>query len=412
MKKVLSLALALILCLSLAACGGLDAETKAKLELFDKYADLIEAFEAHDEEAVAGAFEFHWTAAGEQDGNSGEITEPEWPSDEENVMIYQYMEILRQLNNYTETGELVSYEQVGDDMVDYGTQETLGRFYEQLQNMSVIDKWLQKDLPEHYVNAFDGLEKDREAVLARFTVLPDQLLKITQEIKDNMGNVMTQDILECQYDAEGRPANLETMNGWKYFNYTKGSLIPFCKVYDEGHITYDSNGRIEKVVEKSSDIIQAIYTPVYDENGNMVSCMVKKNSGEYENTYTYDENGLLIEASINNDLDPIDSYTCSYDEQGRLLKEEVGPENGGYTSSCTYTYDESGRLQSVELLKYWRGSPTDIDIYESSCHTYTYDDQGRIQSVHIVPGEAGSNNNFAEINQTYTYGPVYYYAGK
>lgn len=111
-------------------------------------------------------------------------------------------------------------------------------------------------------------------------------------------------------------------------------------------------------------------------------------------TYTYDEAGRLTSAE-----DSTMSQKWSYDEAGRLVKEETtyaaDEESKGGEQNATYTYDEDGTLveriledTTDEMLDYETGEPiTDPDtgaVMDDYKRTYTYEDDGKKMTVTVT----------------------------
>lgn len=111
-------------------------------------------------------------------------------------------------------------------------------------------------------------------------------------------------------------------------------------------------------------------------------------------TYTYDEAGRLTAAE-----DPTITQKWAYDDAGRLVKEETSyaadEESEGGEQNVTYTYDEEGTLveriledTTDEMIDYETGEPmTDPDtgaVLDDYKRTYAYEDDGKKMTVTVT----------------------------
>ena len=124
---------------------------------------------------------------------------------------------------------------------------------------------------------------------------------------------------------------------------------------DRYSYTYDDNGNVtckQDYDDEGRETSKTEYT--YDENGRMETKQTYNDdgikSGKY--SYTYDSNGnVLKEQKYNSWGEPSSSIECTYDEDGRLIKETSLNSDGELDRTLTYTY-ETMRMSDVEYVLY------------------------------------------------------------
>lgn len=126
----------------------------------------------------------------------------------------------------------------------------------------------------------------------------------------------------------------------------------------------------------------------YDEQGRVVKNIRTSSYGEELYTYTYDENGMLIEEFQG---DRTFAITYTFDDQNRVATQTKVNQDGGYTMVYSYTYNEDGTVA------------TETQTSETSTWvlTFTYDEKGRVIAEEAVKDEDGSHSY-----TSYTYGVV------
>ena len=140
--------------------------------------------------------------------------------------------------------------------------------------------------------------------------------------------------------------------------------------------TYDERGNLLSEIEKGDyswtmERDSAI-TYTYDAMGNLLSHESRYGDEVYRTVYTYDEKGNeLTYAYYNVYGDLQNSYTNTYDEQGRLAKaEHYDRLDGAYKYTEVFTYDEQDRVLTHTV--------TYVDC-EPTVHTYVYAEDGSYQ---------------------------------
>ena len=132
----------------------------------------------------------------------------------------------------------------------------------------------------------------------------------------------------------------------------------------------------------------------YDDQGRVVKVTRSSAYGDEIWTYTYDENGLLIE-EFQGDRTFNNTYT--FDDQNRIKTKTSVNADSGYTMVHTYTYNQDGTVA------------TEIQASETSTYelTFTYDQKGR-----VVKQVAVNLEDFSPSTTIYTYGVVGTYTPK
>lgn len=138
--------------------------------------------------------------------------------------------------------------------------------------------------------------------------------------------------------------------------------------------TYDDKGNVLSY-ETGNAENDTYYT--YDAKGNVI----REKTGNTASYYTYDSNkNVLVSATLKEDYkgempqaydagltDCFDTISYTYDENGRVTKEE---DSTG--SVCQYEYDESGNVLKET------STVTENDKTETTVTTYTYDEMGNV----------------------------------
>ena len=152
------------------------------------------------------------------------------------------------------------------------------------------------------------------------------------------------------YTADGLLATQEWTNSdgdWSTYRYTYNK---------DGNCTHRTS--IDE-----DDEITTTYT--YDANGN---CLTEENSRR-KYVYTYDKYGNLLTEKCSYAREEWDEYIYTYDANGNLLTEAYSDSFGDWDKT-TYTYDDNGNLLSKEF--------TDADGTETTAYNRTYDQYGNV----------------------------------
>lgn len=368
MKKTIALILALVMCLSLCACGGVD----------QRYAELINCLDNNDYEgAVAQVMMLRQQAI-----DNGDIVLVE-PQEEDYELVGRYQTVTWFLKNYSPEGYSSIYDQRQEKSLS--GNEALAFCYNELKDLEGVDKWLDSE----YFSFEDDVPTDRAALLNQFAIVENVLVKTTSTAMDNMGNENTSDYQTYFYDeagtltmenlewsaAEQRWEKLITKSGYYRYSYGEAGKITGIKITDrEGTNTY------------------AVVTPTYDAAGNMISESIVDNNGEYLFTYSYDAAGNRIQMDYASDYYDY-SILYTYDEAGRIIQKDMYrytyPINDIQHTDCheatVYTYDASGILTAASTTIQgfgWTYSGAGFEPYlryeKLDTVTYTHDGEGRM----------------------------------
>lgn len=402
MKKTISLVLAVVLCLSLVACGGVD----------ERYTPLIECLENHDYEGAMG----YVMMLRQEAIDNGDIVIVE-PQEEDYELVNRYQRVAYFLVNYTPEGYSSLWVEEMDESIE--GVEALAYAYNELMALEGVDQWLNSE----YFSFEEGFPTDRAALLARFTNIGLKPLYANRTSKDNMGNENTNDNKVFYYDENGT-LTMEYKNSsaanqvWEEFYNNSGYY----------RYTYDESGKVieTKITDRENTSVYAVVTPTYDANGYLVSETIVDNYGEYVFNYTNDANGNRIQMDYINDWDNYSVY-YTYDEAGKLIQKDKCRNStlndAPYVDTQTttvYTYDEAGNCTAL-TSNYedndfrWENGGYVFYVYAQSTKTasYTYDVDGNLMQEVWNYGETvyynGDTDKPSTISATvdYIYGDYY-----
>lgn len=386
MKKVISLLVALMLCISLCACN--QKATKS----YGLYQNLIDAIRSNDydralrelqnlmgiepeqpttqqtiqqtdppacshsgpaADCINDSYCNHCgellTKALGHDYVDGECTRCKSIDPEMAQMIKDYNTLVAKITDYENSGAVF----MGNKRV-YGS-EAVGHLYDELTKM--------------------GNFRDCAQYLERITVLPDRLLYIKLLETDNLGNIVNQTNIDYEYDRHGRV----TMSEHKEFMLQLGI---FGNTYSSGEsqfyvtITYGDDNRMSEY-RTYFVRLTGIATPAYDENGRIASIHFKHNDGENTRCLSYDEEGRLVRVQYANG----DVLRLQYNPDGTLASRIMEyAEDGVLSDIREYSYDENGHMvewkdhyQTTTVICDGQGSILqEIAIKDSSTTVYDY----------------------------------------
>ena len=400
MKRMVSLFLCFLFCISLCACSGRD---------MDRYADLIEAIEADDymdaleelqdlmdvkptvpastlpslqtvplpgcDHTVAEATctepgvclhcgEVFSDALGHQYADSvcarcGAVD----PAEAE--LLEKYNDFLSKLQNYETYGSVF----VGGEIGSLNGSDAVGYLYQRLLEL--------------------GDYRDCAQYLSRISVVEDQLLYVDLLERDNLGNLRNSTTIDYAYDSQGRVIMSE------HIAYNEGLGIylldsfasSLCDGYASGgsqyytEVRYGEDGRIEEI--KCYYVsLRAVMEPTYDDNGRIDAIHYRMNTEEGDLKFSYTDAGQLLRME-----GPNYWQVYQYNADGTVHAKTTA----GYSSTVSetvYNYDADGRLVG------WTrdGSVCAIEL----------DDQGRILREMVTTDEG-------QISYEYHYGDYFVY---
>lgn len=399
MKKTIALVLALVLCLSLAACG--------QQERYPEIADLLDAGDY--EGAVMEIYKLYRE---KNPTEPIETTEPQ-PTVDRNVES-KYQGIINAANNW-------NYRIANNERY----------------------QWLSASYNEHQIDengngnsthfSFDGgeavawvyntalelgdFEKAAE-IASRFTLLENKLLELNYTHIDALGNLVEDNTVRYEYNADGSISYQSTDH------YAPKGMYETSGTPEE---TLNEKGQVITVTYKSSEgKINNIVNFTYNADGSVATEEYKGSNGDTcFITYTYDESGKKIQATGVPYYTHVNAETMTvtyhYDEAGRLVQEvgvrdEEDSSSWVYEKHREYTYDAAGNLTSVSHynMSYYKDEPRYKQ--EQKLWEYQYDSNGQLtQSSYSNLGnydytddETTGGNDYAIIG-TPTYGIFYVY---
>ena len=258
------------------------------------------------------------------------------------------------------------------DWVDY--DEAMPYLYEKLQAL--------------------GDYKQTQEFLDRFTIVPSKLTEVRRYTTDQLNNVSDTWLAYYKYDENGTMIALRGEEVLERYGINE--------TYDWIYLTYDANGRVSLLEDKSGDTIYLVGTPTYDAMGNLISMDVATTSGQYTSTFTYDENGrrILTEVPQENYDEPM-IWAYTYDEQGNVIAVVETWGSGYYNYDITYTY-ANGAVVSKTVTYFTRGTERYSTTYE-----YTNDVQGRHLSAVVTTTDEDATYKSREV--VYTYEDLYFF---
>jgi len=372
MKKFLAFTLAMVMALSLCACT-----------FTTEYGDIVECLDNKDYQgAIVLIMQMAQEESGEGDTPDG-ITLDEAAQEAEREKKNKYDNLKRILEDFITNNYSPS---IWDE--------------ENQVSLSGNDAW------EYLYNGFVAMGdyEDCAQIVENFTILEDVYLGHSSVEVDNMENVSDEtNSLRYYYNADGTIS--------KVSGYTYNQLSRLYGNSGTVNIEYAADGNIAKVKLTSGDDVSAIITPTYDANGNIVSKLIKNNDGEFAVTRTYDEKGNLVSRVRTGSNDYFYRFDYTYDEKGVLVKETYTTGTEKHNSiilSTEYAYDASGKCTGKTVTDTDWG--TAIDQY-----TYTYDNQGRLLTEEVVYGKHVFENSDDQLPDvasetiTHKYGKYFVY---
>lgn len=399
MKKTIALVLALVLCLSLAACG--------QQERYPEIADLLDA-----EDYEGAVMEIYKLYREKNPTEPIETTEPK-PTVDRNVES-KYEGIVNAANNWNERiANNDRYQWFSAYYYEYETDEdgATSSYHIGFDGIEAL-AWVYNTALE-----LGDFEKSAE-IASRFTLLENKLLELKYTHTDALGNLIEDNTVRYEYNAAGS-ISYQSSDSYMPAGMYRTSGTPEETLNDKGQvitITYKSgDGKVNNIINFT-----------YNEDGTVATEEYKSANGDmYSIAYTYDESGKKIQTTGV----PYNEYggeqtmtvTYYYDEAGRLVKEsgvEDNPSSSRWYNEKVkeYTYDAAGNMTMMRTyrLNYDQG---EIDwVYEVKRWDYQYDSNNQMTQVtysnlgtYTAEGEHSNGGNDYVITGTPTYGIFYVY---
>lgn len=294
---------------------------------------------------------------------------------------------------YTEKNSEKNYDTAWPEAI-YATARNALNSYVNGYSIWVNDTYLSdNDAAAYIYSLFSQVEGylDSADYLARFTVLPSLLTNINEINTDQLNQESSNTKYACWYTIDGK------------LDWAKGS-----SVYEQhgistqnNYFTYDNSGRISEILSGwSRTDVSAIGTPVYDDAGRLLNLSVQTSSSAYTVSYTYDDQGRLIQTEFapSNYDDYV--YTYTYNEAGQLIQKVCLEDDGYYTTTEDYTY-ENGLLTEINLTFKSRYN----DPYTTRT-VFSFDDQCR--PISAVVTTTNPNYTYKSTSLEYIYQDIYF----
>lgn len=457
MKKLLSLFLALVLCLGLSACGGGSADTPTTAPTEPKQlveSDILGEWIVADDGLAVITFNADGTCARE----GGEKVKYKVETDLAVLTIYystpQSYNIEKVGEHYRLTGEhflfreaeVIPIQRVAEQ------QEKYEQAIDLLSNHSFIFDKVSLDEINDSEKAYAlfaelGNYRDSQEYYAKFISL--DIMKCTNgygEVKkyDANGNMVHEVHFyseggsrhyKAEYDAENRVIKFDNVNyGCFYYHYDEQGNTNMKvwwpnKATDRGSLIkyyYSDTGVLEKTEEYlpdsnvwpyMSEDAEPYIIELYDDHGNILQKINYNIIWNFENIY--DNNDRLIKVTVTQpQASPKgDTTTYVYNDNGILQREEQiiinsydfnGVLTESYYSSVI-TYDEDGKtVMSILTEGYKEGNK---EQSTTITRTYQYNDLGK--TTMITEKTVCTKNGVQTTEETtetyYSYSIAHYY---
>ena len=353
MKKLLCMILALIMVLSLCACG----QEKPNND--------------NNQNAQGNVNDSQGNSENEEYDYSNEPPAEIWGK------INRCDEIATELKNYVETGYL-QYLPDNDFTQAVLGQAALPFYYEELQELVAIEDWYHCE----WSNGFDFISQHTcpQDMLDGFSVLENVLLTLDCDLVGHTGDVEPHDAFAFSYNANYSIAKVD----WNH------DLIEGFYPHDPVQYAFHSIA--------TGDWYGAEY--IYDENGVLTQVKIigyVDNDGDYYHngeikTHTLidlerDAAGKLLSATATDYNGEKYVFEFTYDNQNRvseIRRNKANANKSVTTQLFSCAYDNSGKQVSLEHTEYTtREDGTVSDMRNSNIATisYTYDATGSLTAT-------------------------------
>lgn len=349
-------------------------------------------------------------------------TSSEGFTDEEiKAMMKDYAYIVGKLDYHDPMGSNFSVH-TGDYSEYYHGNEALRYCYERLQELEVLDPWLNEKAWNKYCYASNMPNFDRQAYLDKFYIVEDacvQMNYITHYQEESYDAYAQNAYVRWHYNPDGTVVYVE--NGtWRWYEMrhygivTGGDLI---RIYEDNRMfCYGYFG--------TPDTAHLQLLPTYDADGRLIReeiWGITTGIQEYEISYEYDQNDLLVHIRIESDAREDYIFNYTYDAYGRITGEELKQTDdyGTYQLwEVAYFYDVYGRLDwalltSTQLPSSAQGEEPRFweEIWD-----FSLDEQGRVVNRKIYKSVTHNQDGTLQPNpggdwyeEIYVYGDVYVY---
>ena len=408
MKKVLSLCLAVLLLLSLTACGKTDLLEEANYrygmeqlglgnfakaydyfrdstdpraaEMLEKFVFVPTTVTRTDSKGRDAVYTYTYDERGNllSRANKGDYS---WTVKSDSETTYTYDEHNRKLTytylseGETQTVETYVYDNKGNVLtqtehdVDGVLVARIDSTYDEQGNLLTRHRWFSEERTnssDYEIFTYDEqkrlltrthIDSDGEENVRTYVYEADGSYRYIYDWDDFDGNYYTS---TYWYDTEDRIVKHELLNkitneideSYETRYDEKGNEVYHRSVYNGKesitNSTYNEQGKLltSETTEDGELYAMSVYT--YNEAGKPLTYERMYGVDWDRITYTYDEqNRLVTEKSTGNT--GWSNYTYTYDEAGNRIKEELDGVDTDYV--CEYTYDAYGNILTSNYTK-------------------------------------------------------------
>lgn len=310
MKKLLCLLLALIMVLSLTACGDEKVADEGEKSEFEKL------FDDQEEE----------TETVTRLQRTGHYTDGSWSQDNIDILDEEG----RVLRSTTTSVE--------------GEGDTVIYTYDKAGNMVKAEHYYDDELQYGYIYTYD-----KENRMISMVSMDETYVRYRTYHEDGSYTEVSKGY---DYNGELLEESTETWDAYDNWTYTSNGLGDSGEnAHRNSEVEIDGNVTTVTITDQYDRVTTQVYT--YDENGNLLSRVQTYGRGEEaileeETTYIYDEENRMVRMEHVRYWDGVEISTFqsfvnawSYDENGRLVEESYEDLEGfGYVITYTYEYVE------------------------------------------------------------------------
>lgn len=242
-------------------------------------------------------------------------------------------------------------------MVENGDYENAYTAFKELGDYKDSQKYLSRFI--YFPTVANYVLSDRSGVMTVEIGVHNMPTRILSEgIEGAENSAYTKDGVYT-YDSKGNlMQQAVTYNGTKYtYDYTYDENTNLINAVNsvEGvavafhDYVYDENGVLIRESYKEGDVVYYDYEHSYDANGNQIKSVFKATDGDHVYTYTYNEEGKLVNESGSVPSGHWYNIVYTYDTDGNLMQ-EVYTEDGEFGFTTDYTYDSVGNCIKEESI--------------------------------------------------------------
>lgn len=363
--------------------------------------------------------------------------DPNQPTAYEDAQLKAYVQALVSLHDYAaglKEGKNVpiTYLDNDDNEVIATGNQALTRYFDDLQEMGSIDKWIEKPgfVVENY-GVDENIFCDRETLLSRFTWLEDVVVSqdLTYYAESAEREFSTSYFV---YDRDGRILQGEDITEvlMYYYQVYGTCLNPAWSILPQ--VGYNSDGKVSKLTYTEDRLADGTLMPnakvsmvtevTYNKDNKITST---KTTGERKESFTYT---YAIAATSGEEGKATGKrgeltwhYDLYYDVDGRLIKEVLYSQYGDQVSTVTYRYTTDDLISAISYSTEVIIRNTPMTASAGFSFKYDADDEDRIVEVSINYGQYATystilngdceDRTYSKRGRfTYNYGNYYFYS--